>query len=86
MKHNISELPVSWWVRPSVVRTFCSQGDLNMGTTTPGSNVTFSPSQGGTSAELLAGVSAQIRENVTLGDIPTVSTVTVRKGITDRPV
>jgi len=67
MKHTVSELPVSWWVRPSVVRTFSSQGDLNMGTATPGSNVTFSPSQDGTSAELLAGVSAQIRENVTLG-------------------
>lgn len=67
MKHSISELPVSWWIRPSVLRTFSSQGDLNMGTATPRSNVTFSPLQDGTSAELLAGVSAQIRENVTLG-------------------
>jgi antigen 43 len=67
MKHSISELPVSWWVRPSVVRTFSSQGNLDMGTATPGSNVTFSPSQDGTSAELLAGVSARVRDNVTLG-------------------
>ena len=28
MKHSVSELPVNWWVRPSVIRTFSSDGDL----------------------------------------------------------
>lgn len=50
-----------------MVRTFSSQGNLNMGTATPGNNVTFSPSQDGTSAELVASVSAQTQENVTQG-------------------
>ena len=67
MKHSAAELPVNWWVTPSVIRTFGSDGDLNMGTTTAGSNVTFSPSQNGTALDVQAGVEAQIRQNVTLG-------------------
>ncbi|WP_252392008.1 autotransporter adhesin family protein, partial [Escherichia coli] len=25
-KHSVSELPVNWWVQPSVIRTFSSRG------------------------------------------------------------
>ncbi|EBH8768927.1 autotransporter adhesin Ag43 [Salmonella enterica subsp. enterica serovar Freetown] len=67
MKHSVSELPVNWWVRPSVMRTFSTDGDLHMGTTTAGSNVTFTPSQNGTSVDFQAGIDALIRQNVTLG-------------------
>ncbi|EMB8466171.1 AIDA repeat-containing protein [Enterobacter hormaechei] len=67
MKHSAAELPVNWWITPSVIRTFGNDGDLNMGTTTAGSNVTFSPSQNGTALDVQAGVEAQIRQNVTLG-------------------
>ncbi|EFD0877557.1 autotransporter adhesin Ag43, partial [Escherichia coli] len=31
-KHRVSELPVNWWVQPSVIRTFSSRGDMSMGT------------------------------------------------------
>ncbi|EMQ3474784.1 autotransporter adhesin Ag43, partial [Escherichia coli] len=31
-KHSVSELPVNWWVQPSVIRTFSSRGDMSMGT------------------------------------------------------
>lgn len=67
MKHSVSELPVNWWVRPSVIRTFSSDGDLSMGTAAAGSNVTFTPSQDGTSVDFQAGIDALIRQNVTLG-------------------
>lgn len=67
MKHSVSELPVNWWVRPSVIRTFSSDGDMSMGTATAGSNVSFTPSQDGTSADLQAGIEARVRQNVTLG-------------------
>lgn len=67
MKHSVSELPVNWWVRPSVIRTFSSEGDMSMGTATAGSNVRFTPSQDGTSADLQAGIEALVRQNVTLG-------------------
>lgn len=67
MKHSVSELPANWWVRPSVIRTFSSEGDLRMGTATAGSNVTFNPSQDGTSLDMQAGIEALIRQNVTLG-------------------
>ncbi|MDZ9282163.1 calcium-binding autotransporter Cah, partial [Escherichia coli] len=30
-KHSVSELPVNWWVQPSVIRTFSSRGDMSMG-------------------------------------------------------
>ncbi|HDP9620463.1 TPA: autotransporter adhesin Ag43, partial [Escherichia coli] len=43
-KHSVSELPVNWWVQPSVIRTFSSRGDMSMGTAAAGSNMTFSPS------------------------------------------
>ncbi|WP_427248067.1 AIDA repeat-containing protein [Yersinia enterocolitica] len=67
MKHSVSALPVNWWVRPSVIRTFSSEGDMSMGTATAGSNVSFTPSQDGTSADLQAGIDALVRQNVTLG-------------------
>lgn len=67
MKHSVSELPVNWWVRPSVIRTFSSDGEMSMGTATAGSNVSFTPSQDGTSVDLQAGLDARIRQNVTLG-------------------
>lgn len=67
MKHSVSELPVNWWVRPSVIRTFSSDGNLSMGTAAVGSNVTLPPSQDGTSADFQAGIDALIRQNVTLG-------------------
>lgn len=67
MKRSASELPVNWWVRPSVIRTFSSDGDMSMGTATAGSNVSFTPSQKGTSLDLQAGIDARVRQNVTLG-------------------
>ncbi|EJT4821468.1 AIDA repeat-containing protein [Citrobacter freundii] len=67
MKHSVSELPVNWWVRPSVIRTFSSDGEMSMGTATAGSNVSFTPSQDGTSLDLQAGIEARIRQNVKLG-------------------
>ncbi|EGG2433445.1 autotransporter adhesin Ag43 [Escherichia coli] len=66
-KHSVSELPVNWWVQPSVIRTFSSRGDMSMGTAAAGSNMTFSPSRNGTSMDLQAGLEARIRENITLG-------------------
>ncbi|EFJ7180094.1 autotransporter adhesin Ag43 [Escherichia coli] len=66
-KHSVSELPVNWWVQPSVIRTFSSRGDMSMGTDAAGSNMTFSPSRNGTSLDLQAGLEARIRENITLG-------------------
>ncbi|EEX2607763.1 autotransporter adhesin Ag43 [Escherichia coli] len=66
-KHSVSELPVNWWVQPSVIRTFSSRGDMSMGTAAAGSNMTFSPSRNGTSLDLQAGLEAHIRENITLG-------------------
>lgn len=67
MKRSASELPVNGWVRPSIIRTFSSDGTLNMGTATAGSNMAFTPSQDGTSLDLQAGVEALVRQNVTLG-------------------
>ncbi|EQQ77576.1 antigen 43 [Escherichia coli HVH 107 (4-5860571)] len=66
-KHGVSELPVNWWVQPSVIRTFSSRGDMSMGTAAAGSNMTFSPSRNGTLLDLQAGLEARIRENITLG-------------------
>ncbi|HAW3225036.1 TPA: autotransporter adhesin Ag43 [Escherichia coli] len=66
-KHRVRELPVNWWVQPSVTRTFSSRGDMSMGTAAAGSNMTFSPSQNGTSLDLQAGLEARVRENITLG-------------------
>ncbi len=51
-KHSVRELPVNWWVQPSVIRTFSSRGDMRVGTSTAGSGMTFSPSQNGTSLDL----------------------------------
>ncbi|HGW8257427.1 TPA: autotransporter adhesin Ag43 [Escherichia coli] len=65
-KHGVSELPVNWWVQPSVIRTFSSRGDMSMGTAAAGSNMTFSPSRNGTSLDLQAGLEARVRENITL--------------------
>lgn len=66
-KHSVSELPVNWWVQPSVIRTFSSRGDMRVGTSTAGSGMTFSPSQNGTSLDLQTGLEARVRENITLG-------------------
>ncbi|MEE6848237.1 calcium-binding autotransporter Cah, partial [Escherichia coli O74:H39] len=66
-KHSVSELPVNWWVQPSVIRTFSSRGDMSMGTAAAGSNMTFSQSRNGTSLDLQAGLEARVRENITLG-------------------
>lgn len=54
---------------PSLTRagTFSADGDMSMGTSTAGSNVSFTPSQDGTSLDMQAGVEALIRQNVTLG-------------------
>ncbi|MEN1933660.1 hypothetical protein P4909_20505 [Escherichia coli] len=38
-----------------------------MGTAAAGSNMTFSPSQNGTSLDLQAGLEARVRENITPG-------------------
>ncbi|WP_436886522.1 calcium-binding autotransporter Cah [Escherichia coli] len=65
-KHGVSELPVNWWVQPSAIRTFSSRGDMSMGTAAAGSNMTFSPSQNGTSLDLQAGLEARVRGNITL--------------------
>ncbi|MGC6652821.1 calcium-binding autotransporter Cah [Escherichia coli] len=66
-KHSVRELPVNWWLQPSVIRTFSSRGDMSMGTAAAGSNMTLSPSQNGTSLDLQAGLEARVRENITLG-------------------
>ncbi|EPA8650071.1 calcium-binding autotransporter Cah [Escherichia coli] len=66
-KHSVRELPLNWWVQPSVICTFSSRGDMSMGTAAAGSNMTFSPSQNGTSLDLQAGLEARVRENITLG-------------------
>ncbi|GDI99418.1 AidA-I family adhesin [Escherichia coli] len=66
-KHSVSELPVNWWVQPSVIRTVSSRGDMSMGTAAAGSNMTFSPSRNGTSLDLQAGLEARVREKITLG-------------------
>ncbi|WP_020231868.1 autotransporter domain-containing protein, partial [Escherichia coli] len=66
-KHSVRELPVNWWVQPSVIRTFSSRGDMRVGTAAAGSNMTFSPSRNGTSLDLQAGLEARVRENITLG-------------------
>ncbi|HBA8399589.1 TPA: autotransporter adhesin Ag43 [Escherichia coli] len=66
-KHSVRELPVNWWVQPSVIRTVSSRGDMSMGTAAAGSNMTFSPSRNGTSLDLQAGLEARVRENITLG-------------------
>ncbi|HDX7876741.1 TPA: autotransporter adhesin Ag43, partial [Escherichia coli] len=66
-KHSVRELQVNWWLQPSVIRTFSSRGDMSMGTAAAGSNMTFSPSQNGTSLDLQAGLEARVRENITLG-------------------
>ncbi|EOO4916911.1 autotransporter domain-containing protein, partial [Escherichia coli] len=66
-KHSVRELPVNWWVQPSVIHTFSSRGDMSMGTAAAGSNMTFSPSRNGTSLDLQAGLEARVRENITLG-------------------
>ena len=66
-KHSVRELPVNWWVQPSVIRTFSSRGDMRVGTSTAGSGMTFSPSQNGTSLDLQAGLEARVRGNITLG-------------------
>ncbi len=34
-KHSVRELPVNWWVQPSVIRTF-SSGDMSVGTSAAG--------------------------------------------------
>ncbi|EFD7055457.1 autotransporter adhesin Ag43, partial [Escherichia coli] len=62
-KHSVRELPVNWWVQPSAIRTFSSRGDMSMGTAAAGSNMTFSPSQNGTSLDLQAGLEARVRGN-----------------------
>ena len=66
-KHKASELPINWWIRPSVIRTFSANGKMNMGTTTADSNVSFTPSQNGTSLDFQAGITALVRENIMLG-------------------
>ncbi|WP_097486766.1 calcium-binding autotransporter Cah [Escherichia coli] len=66
-KHSVRELPVNWWVQPSVICTFSSRGDMSMGTAAAGSNMTFSPSRNGTTLDLQAGLEARVRENITLG-------------------
>ncbi|WP_270597667.1 hypothetical protein, partial [Escherichia coli] len=60
-KHSVRELPVNWWVQPSVIRTFSSRGDMRVGTSTAGSGMTFSPSQNGTAgyAHSVSGSSAE---------------------------
>ncbi|EET1430371.1 autotransporter adhesin Ag43, partial [Escherichia coli] len=63
-KHSVRELPVNWWVQPSAIRTFSSRGDMSMGTAAAGSNMTFSPSQNGTSLDLQAGLEARVRGNI----------------------
>lgn len=62
--HAVLYLPVSTFVG---IRTFSSRGDMSMGTAEAGSNMTFSPSQNGTSLDLQAGLEARVRENITLG-------------------
>ncbi|WP_370550512.1 autotransporter adhesin family protein [Edwardsiella tarda] len=57
----------NWWIRPSVLRTVGSRGDLTMGTEIVGSDVSITPSQVGTAFDLQAGVTTQLQPNITLG-------------------
>lgn len=86
-KHSVSELPVNWWVQPSVIRTFSSRGDMSMGTAAAGSNMTFSPSRNGTSLDLQAGleaVSGKISPWAFRPVMPTASAAAALKAITVR--
>ncbi len=86
-KHRVRELPVNWWVQPSVIRTFSSRGDVGMGTAAAGSNMTFSPSRNGTSLDLQAGLEARVRkcQPGRWAGMPTASAAAALKVITVRP-
>lgn len=61
---------------------------MSMGTAAAGSNMTFSPSQNGTSLDLQAGLEARVRENITLAFrqvMSTASAAAALKAITVRP-
>ena len=67
-KPNKDSNLLSWWVRPSVVQTFGSKGNVNISATdVDGSNVSFKPKQDGTSLALDVGLENQVAENVTVG-------------------
>ncbi|EHN7040118.1 hypothetical protein KJK80_005547, partial [Escherichia coli] len=83
-KHSVRELPVNWWVQPSVIRTFSSRGDMSMGTAAAGSNMTFSPSQNGTSLDWKP-VSGKISPWAFRQVMSTASAAAALKAITVRP-
>lgn len=62
------DVPVTWWIRPSVTQTFGTTTTLRVGA--PGvadSGVSFRPGQDGSAITLDTGVDGQIRKNATLG-------------------
>jgi outer membrane autotransporter protein len=63
----LTDMPLSLWVRPSVVQTY---GSGKMDVAAPGvegSEVSFRPGQEGTSVRVDVGMKGDVRENVTLG-------------------
>lgn len=68
MLKETREVPVTWWIRPSVTQTFGTDTTLKVSASgMPGSEVAFRPTQNGTAVSLDVGIDGQIRNNVTLG-------------------
>jgi hypothetical protein len=63
----LTNMPLSLWVRPSVVQTYGS-GKMDVAVSgMEGSEVSFRPGQKGTSVRVDVGMKGEVRENVTLG-------------------
>lgn len=68
MLKETREVPVTWWIRPSVTQTFGTDTTLKVSAPgMAGSEVAFRPTQNGTAVSLDVGIDGQIRNNVTLG-------------------
>lgn len=68
MQKTDKHVPVSWWMRPSVVQNFATDGSVTVSAPgVDGSSVTFNPDQDGTAVAMDVGLDGQIHENVTLG-------------------
>lgn len=68
MLKETREVPVTWWVLPSVTQTFVTDTTLKVSASgMPGSEVAFRPTQNGAAVSLDVGIDGQIRNNVTPG-------------------
>lgn len=62
------DVPITWWLRPSVTQTFGTDTTLRISAPgVEGSRVDFHPSQNGTAVAVEVGLDGKIRKNVTLG-------------------